>query len=180
MEEDAGSVSTWKSLPRELLSLVLSRLLFSDLTRAAAVCIGWCLSAAEDRRHELPWAWLKDTRMFYSFSERRVYNIDLPDQLLVGRHWDAEIDGIHGDWFTVLSSSPTRPADGQDFYLFFLYHPSPAFGSNSPRSPPVLLLESAIPASPTSSSLARLRTPMRCRFLAPLQRRHCLLRRAWC
>ncbi|KAA8520619.1 hypothetical protein F0562_014875 [Nyssa sinensis] len=86
--DDWQFIDKWApELPREVLEMIVKRLMLPDYVRFGAVCWGWRL-VEKERRHppmpQLPWLMLNNANRslhileFYSLSEDRVYSIELP------------------------------------------------------------------------------------------------------
>nr|CAD1819855.1 unnamed protein product [Ananas comosus var. bracteatus] len=94
-DDDALSSSRpWSQLPAEILAQVLPRINPNEeFTRFASVCMAWGAVAAKEPLslpHQMPWLVLTeedypgeregcDTRSFYSLSEDKIHELDLPE-----------------------------------------------------------------------------------------------------
>ncbi|XP_043718025.1 putative F-box protein At4g22180 [Telopea speciosissima] len=83
-EVERNGTHKWSGLPKDMIEIILERLVFPDNLRFAAVCVPWRRVSMERRlMHKYPWVMFSfspQTKIlsFFSLSESRVYHINIP------------------------------------------------------------------------------------------------------
>ncbi|KAF5740408.1 F-box protein SKIP23-like [Tripterygium wilfordii] len=115
----------WSSLNSDLLEAIANRLRIEDYVRVQAVCKPWRLLIERFPRHphnQLPWLALppaenSNTCRFYSFTERKLHHIELPELR------ERRCCGSSHGWMVMVDKSP-------DVFLL-----NPLTGSRIPLPP---------------------------------------------